>query len=75
MRFGDVADGAIALCENGFPAHHLMCEIISEHAQEYAEWESSSAIFLASGRPPRQGEIFHQKVLGRTLRLMALATW
>jgi gamma-glutamyltranspeptidase/glutathione hydrolase len=73
MRFGDVADGAIALCENGFPAHHLMCEIISEHAQEYAEWESSSAIFLASGRPPRQGEIFHQKDLGRTLRLMAAA--
>src|SRR5687768_8117706 len=73
MRFGDVADGAIALCENGFPAHHLMCEIISEHAQEYAEWESSSAIFLAGGRPPRQGEIFHQKDLGRTLRLMAAA--
>jgi gamma-glutamyltranspeptidase/glutathione hydrolase len=73
MRFGDVAEGAIALCEEGFPAHHLMCEIISEHAEEYAEWESSSAIFLARGRPPRQGEIFYQKDLGRTLRLMAEA--
>jgi gamma-glutamyltranspeptidase / glutathione hydrolase len=73
MRFGDVAEGAIALCEDGFPAHHLMCEIISEHAQEYAEWESSSAIFLARGRPPRQGEIFYQKDLGRTIRLMVAA--
>ena len=73
MCFGDVAEGAIALCEDGFPAHHLMCEIIAEHAQEYAEWESSSAIFLARGRPPRQGEIFYQKDLGRTLRLMVAA--
>jgi gamma-glutamyltranspeptidase/glutathione hydrolase len=73
MRFGDVAAGAIALCEDGYPAHHLMCEIIAEHAQEYAEWESSAAIFLARGRPPRPGEIFYQKDLGRTLRLMVAA--
>ncbi len=73
MSFGDVAAGAIALCEDGFPAHRLMCEIIAEHAEEYAEWESNAAIFLARGRPPRQGEIFYQKDLGRTLRLMVAA--
>jgi gamma-glutamyltranspeptidase / glutathione hydrolase len=73
MRFGDVAESAIALCEDGYPAHRLMCEIISEHAEEYAEWQSSAAVFLARGRPPRQGEIFFQKDLGRTLRLMGAA--
>jgi gamma-glutamyltranspeptidase/glutathione hydrolase len=75
MRFGDVAESAIGLCEDGYPAHRLMCEIIAEHASEYAEWESSAAIFLARGRPPRQGEIFYQRDLGRTLRLMVTAEY
>jgi gamma-glutamyltranspeptidase / glutathione hydrolase len=73
MRFADVAEGAIALCEDGYPAHRLMCEIISEHAGEYAEWESSAAIFLARGRPPKKGEMFYQKDLGHSLRLMVTA--
>ena len=71
--FADAAEGAIALCEDGYPAHPLMCEIIAEHASEYAEWDSSAAIFLARGRPPRPGEVFYQKDLGRTLRLMVAA--
>ncbi|MGH8056560.1 MAG: gamma-glutamyltransferase, partial [Candidatus Entotheonellia bacterium] len=53
MSFADVAEGAITLCEDGFPAHSLMCELIAEHASEYAAWESSAAIFLPGGRPPR----------------------
>jgi gamma-glutamyltranspeptidase/glutathione hydrolase len=73
MSFGDVAEGAISLCDDGFPAHRFMCEIIADHAKEYAEWESSAAIFLARGRPPQEGEIFYQKDLGRTLRLMVAA--
>jgi gamma-glutamyltranspeptidase / glutathione hydrolase len=73
MSFADVAEGAIALCEDGYAAHPTMCEIIAEHASEYAEWDSSAAIFLARGRPPRPGEVFYQKDLGRTLRLMAAA--
>ena len=47
---------AIALCEDGYPAHRLMCEIISEHASEYAEWESSAAIFLAAGARRRRAK-------------------
>jgi gamma-glutamyltranspeptidase/glutathione hydrolase len=50
-----------------------MSEIIAEHVEEYAEWESSAAIFLARGRPPKEGELFYQKDLGRTLRLMVAA--
>jgi gamma-glutamyltranspeptidase/glutathione hydrolase len=73
MAFAEVAEAAIALCEDGFPAHPLMCEIIAQHAEEYAQWDSSAAIFLPHGRPPRPGEIFRQRDLGRTLRLMAAA--
>jgi gamma-glutamyltranspeptidase len=50
-----------------------MCEVIAEHASEYAEWDSSAAIFLACGRPPRQGEKFYQGDRGRTLRLIVAA--
>jgi len=73
MSFADVAEGAITLCEDGFPAHPLLCELITEHASEYASWESSAAIFLPNGRPPRPGEVFYQKDLGRSLRLMVAA--
>ncbi len=73
MSFADVVGGAIALAVDGYPAHPLMCEIIAEHAAEYAEWESSAAIFLPNGRPPRPGEVFYQKDLARSLRLMAAA--
>jgi gamma-glutamyltranspeptidase/glutathione hydrolase len=73
MSFADVAAAAVALCEDGFPAHPFMCGIISEHAQEYAEWDSSAPIFLAHGRPPQPGEMFYQKDLAHTLRIMVAA--
>jgi gamma-glutamyltranspeptidase/glutathione hydrolase len=71
MSFGDCAVAAIRFASEGFPMYALMSEIVASHAQEYARWPSSAAIYLPNGRAPRPGEVFVQRDLGRTLQYMA----
>src|SRR5690242_1725047 len=71
MTFGDCAASAIRFAADGFPMYALMSEIIGAHAEEYRRWPSSAAIYLPQGRPPRPGELFVQRDLGRTLQYMA----
>lgn len=71
MRFGDVARPAIELARRGFPVHPLLAETIETHAEDYARWPSSAAIYLPGGRVPRVGELFVQSDLAGTLEFMA----
>jgi len=71
MTFGDCAAAAIRFASEGFPMYALMSEIVAAHAEEYARWPSSAAVYLPHGRPPRPGELFVQADLGRTLTHMA----
>src|SRR6185312_3234370 len=71
LSFGDCASAAIRFASEGFPMHALMSEMITEHADDYRRWPSNAAIYLPDGRPPRAGERFVQRDLGRTLQYMA----
>jgi gamma-glutamyltranspeptidase/glutathione hydrolase len=71
MSFGDCAAAAIRFAAEGFPMYPLMAELIALHADDYRRWPSSAAIYLPGGRPPRPGEIFVQRDLGRTLQYLA----
>ncbi|RAI02288.1 gamma-glutamyltransferase [Acuticoccus sediminis] len=71
MSFADVATPAITLAREGFAMHWLMRSIISQHADEYAEWPSNAAIYLPGGRVPEIGERFVQSDLARTIQHMA----
>ena len=71
MTFGDCAAAAIRFASEGFPMYALMSEIVGAHAEDYARWPSSAAVYLPHGRPPRPGELFVQADLGRTLQYMA----
>jgi len=71
MTFGDVAAAAIRFAREGFAAHPLLCEVIADHAAEYARWPSNAAIYLPGGKPPKTGDLFVQEDLGRTLQYMA----
>ena len=71
MTFGDCAAAAIRFAAEGFPMYALMSEIIGAHIEEYRRWPSSAAIYLPQGGPPRPGELFVQRDLGRTLQYMA----
>jgi gamma-glutamyltranspeptidase/glutathione hydrolase len=66
--FGEVAAAALVLAQEGFPAHELLCETISEDQALYANWSSSAAVFLPDGRPPSVGQRFRQTDLARTIR-------
>ncbi len=71
MGFGECAAAAIRFASEGFPMYALMADMIALHAQDYRRWPSSAAVYLPGGAPPRTGERFVQRDLGRTLQYMA----
>jgi gamma-glutamyltranspeptidase / glutathione hydrolase len=75
MSFGQVAEPAIDLAENGFPMHSVMWETMSERAALKAmrSWPSTSEVFLTGGHPVSIGKRVVQRDLARTLTLLAEA--
>jgi gamma-glutamyltranspeptidase/glutathione hydrolase len=70
MSFGDVARAAIRYARDGFTVHPVMAEFLARYEARYRAWPSSAAIFLANGRPPREGELLVQADLARSLQHM-----
>lgn len=71
MTFGDVAAAAIRYAREGFTMHPVMAHYIAKYADNYRRWPASAAIWLPGGRPPREGELFVQTDLARSLQFMA----
>ena len=71
MSFAEVSAAAIRFAGQGFVMYPHMAQIIATHAEDYARWPSSAAIYLPGGRPPRPGETFVQADLAATLQYMA----
>jgi gamma-glutamyltranspeptidase/glutathione hydrolase len=71
MSFGDVAAAAIRYARDGFTMHPVMAHYIAKHADAYRRWPQNAAIYLPEGRPPREGELFVQADLARSLQFMA----
>jgi len=70
MSFGDVAGAAIRYAREGFTMHPVMAFYIEKHAETYRRWPDNAAIYLSSGRPPREGELFVQTDLAGSLQFM-----
>ncbi|MCP5155999.1 MAG: gamma-glutamyltransferase [Ectothiorhodospiraceae bacterium] len=70
MTFAEVAEGALRLARDGYAADQWMCEYISGHEAGYRRWPQNAAIYLPGGRPPRPGDHFVQRDLGRTIQHM-----
>ena len=71
MRFADVAGAAIRYARDGFTMHPVMAHYIAKNEATYRRWPSNAAIWLPGGRPPREGELFVQADLARSLQFMA----
>jgi len=71
MSFGDVAGAAIRYARDGFTMHPFMAYYIERNVETYRRWPENAAIFLSRGRPPREGELFVQTDLARSLQFMA----
>jgi gamma-glutamyltranspeptidase/glutathione hydrolase len=71
LGFGDVAAAAIRYAREGFTMHPVMAHYIERFADLYRRWPASAAIWLPGGRAPREGELFVQADLARSLQFMA----
>jgi gamma-glutamyltranspeptidase / glutathione hydrolase len=70
LSFGDVAAAAIRYAREGFTMHPVMAHYIEMNADGYRRWPASAAIWLPEGRVPREGELFVQSDLARSLQFM-----
>src|SRR5207244_4099095 len=70
MRFGDVAHAAIRYAREGFTVHPFMANWITMNEARYRQWPQNAAIWLPKGRPPREGELFVQTDLARSIQFM-----
>lgn len=67
MSFAAVAQDALSLAVDGFPAHALLCQTIAERPGDFRRWPSNEALFFPEGRVPRPGETFRQAELGGSI--------
>jgi gamma-glutamyltranspeptidase/glutathione hydrolase len=71
MSFGEVASAAIRYAREGFTMHPVMAHFIDRYADGYRRWPANAAIWLPGGRVPREGELFVQADLARSIQFMA----
>jgi gamma-glutamyltranspeptidase/glutathione hydrolase len=71
MSFGDVAAAAIRYARDGFTMYPFMAGWIAKYEANYRRWPQNAAIWLQHGRAPREGELFVQTDLARSIQFMA----
>ena len=70
MSFADVTKAARDLAANGFPVDAVMADLLSQHAPHIMPDSASRAVYLPNGRSPREGEMFVQSDLAKTIQYM-----
>ena len=75
MTFGEVAESAVKLASDGFPAYGLFARTVAtpERQANLRSNSDSARVFLPNGEPPKVGDIFKQPELAQTLLLMQQA--
>ena len=56
---------------HGFPLSPKFQEFIAQYADTLSQYETTAAVFLNSGRPPKAGAMLRQPDLARSLELIA----
>ncbi|MEJ5263275.1 MAG: gamma-glutamyltransferase [Ignavibacterium sp.] len=71
MKLKDVIEPAIKLAEEGFILDYRLAESINYNYQEFLKYPSSKKIFTKDGQPFAEGDLFIQKDLAKTLRMIS----
>ena len=71
MNLRDVLEPAIKLAENGFILDYRLTQSINYFYQDFLKYPSSKKIFTNNGQPYNEGDLFVQKDLAKTLKLIA----
>ena len=70
MKLKDVIEPAIELAENGFPVTYKFAESVNAYNADFNKFESSKKIFTRGGEFIKENELFVQKDLAHTLKLI-----
>ncbi|MGQ9798122.1 MAG: gamma-glutamyltransferase [Ignavibacterium sp.] len=71
MKLKDVIEPAIKLAEEGFVLDYRLAQSINYNFNEFLKYPSSKKIFTKDGQPLEEGDLFVQKDLANTLKLIA----
>lgn len=71
MKLKEVIEPAIKLAEEGFVLDYRLAQSINYNFDEFLKYPSSKKIFTKDGQPFDEGDLFVQKDLAKTLRLIA----
>ena len=71
MKLADLLAPAIAYAESGFPVMEKTAEDWLVEVSKLEKNQAASSNYLVNGKAPRAGEIFRQKNLANTLRILA----
>lgn len=71
IEFGKLAERAIALAEEGFPATHELSSALKRGREKIAGQPGAAIFFRDDGGPVKPGDIICQKALARSLRSIA----
>jgi gamma-glutamyltranspeptidase/glutathione hydrolase len=67
MSFTEVAQRALVLAENGFPAHPTFINDVLRR-EKFQRWKSTKNVFFPSGTIPQIGDLIVQKDLATTFK-------
>src|SRR5215831_13196608 len=71
MKLSDLLRPAISYAQNGFPVMEKTAEDWSLEVAKLSRTQAAAANYLVDGRAPKSGEMFRQKNLAKTLRVLA----
>ncbi len=70
MKLSEVIQPAIDLAENGFKLDYATAESIKEHINVFKKYPGSYKKFTKDGVPYKEGDVFKQPDLAKTLKLI-----
>lgn len=71
MKLSDILQPAVKLAEEGFLLDYQSAQSINFYYQDFLKYPSSKKIFTNNDRPFNEGDLFVQKDLAHTLKLIA----
>ena len=70
LKLKDVITPAINLAQNGFKLHYKMAEYMGSLLNEFGKFPASKKIFTRNGKAYKEGQVFKQKDLAKTLQII-----
>ncbi len=70
LKLKDVITPAINLAQNGFKLHYRMADHMESSLEDFKNYPASYKIFSNNGKPYKEGDLFRQKDLANTLKII-----